>query len=338
MKTEIRGQRAENGNKENLFYRHFDLNERGRLNEESREIEISFSSEEPVERWFGKEILLHGEKNVDFKRLRNVGSLIYGHNAYDMKNIIGPIKKVFLDVGEKNARALVGFDEDETGNIAMQKVKNKSLRGVSFGYDITKGRRLLEDEEWTDPDSNRTFKGPAIIGTRWMPYEMSLTPIPADATVGVGREMTRSLDGVDITTNKKQEDSEMKEEEIRALIESVLEERATPQAPSIDEIVKQVRAAMDEDSKPKMNITVDQLQDRTARAAAVSDECFKQVTTDALAGKTEAELLRTINDAMTKSPDAEDTPGHQRDNADDKDKKYKTAGDIPEDVLKRSLK
>ena len=109
MKTEIRGQRAENGNKENLFYRHFDLNERGRLNEESREIEISFSSEEPVERWFGKEILLHGEKNVDFKRLRNVGSLIYGHNAYDMKNIIGPIKKVFLDVGEKNARALVGL-------------------------------------------------------------------------------------------------------------------------------------------------------------------------------------------------------------------------------------
>jgi len=187
--------------RENMFYRTFDLLERGALNEESREIDISFSSELPVERWFGAEILLHGEGNVDLKRLKNVGSVIYGHMPYDMKNIIGPIKKVYMDKDNRQARALIGFDDDDTGNLAMKKVKSRSLKGVSFGYVITKGRRVLEGEEWTDPDSQKTYKGPAIVATRWEPYEITLTPIPADPTVGLGREMTRSLEGIEIVGN-----------------------------------------------------------------------------------------------------------------------------------------
>lgn len=341
----MKGLRAQGaGHKENdaenkLFYRSFDLLERGKLNEETREVELSFSSEEPVERWFGSEVLLHGEKNVNLKRLRDVGSVIYSHQPWDMKNIIGPIKSVSLDSEKKRGRALIGFDEDDTGETAMKKVKSRSLRGVSFSYMINSGQRINEGEEWTDKDSGRTFKGPAIVATKWTPYEISLTPVPADATVGVGRELTRSLDGIEITNNQKEE-RKMDKEEIMAMIKGELEKREanSPQALSIEEIVKQVRSQMKTDNKPKLNISVEQLQDITARAAAVSDELFKTVTNDALAGKTEAELLRTINDAVITRPDAKDSKSHDDEHEDKKERGYKTLKDIPDDVFMRSLK
>jgi len=67
---------------------------------------------------------------------------------------------------------------------------------VSVGYRIIKAREVLKDEEYEG------IEGPALIALRWMPYEISLTPIPADATVGIGRELTRSLEGIDIERSK----------------------------------------------------------------------------------------------------------------------------------------
>jgi hypothetical protein len=319
-----------------LFYRSFDISERGIVDDDKREIDISFSSEEPVERWFGAEVLLHGEKNIDLKRLRSVGSVIYGHQPQEMKNIIGPIKKVYLDPEKKQARALIGFDDDETGNTALKKVKSKSLKGVSFGYVITKGRRLLQDEEWTDPDSNRTYKGPAIVATRWEPYEITLTPIPADATIGLGREMTRSLDGIDITTNQKMEGKDMDANEVRGIVTEML--KALPKSPTAEELVGRMKELMGEANKPKLNITVEQLQDLTGRAAAVSDDLFKKITTEAMAGKTEAELLRMINDAVIGKTDATDTGSREAENTGGEKGSYKNVAEIPDDVFVRSLK
>ena len=130
-----------------IFYRTFELDERAIIDPDKRTAELSFSSENPVERWFGKEILLHGVKNADFGRLRSVGAVLYGHNSKDISNIIGPIKKVWIDEN-RIGRAIIGFDDDDTGNIALKKVQSKSLRGVSFAYMITKARQLREKEEW----------------------------------------------------------------------------------------------------------------------------------------------------------------------------------------------
>lgn len=181
---------------EGLFYRSFEL-DRTKVDEEKREAELSFSSETPIRRWFGEEILLHGRNNVDLSRLKSVGAVLYGHRPDDIKNIIGPVRKCWLDEEKRVGRAIMGFDEDETGNLAIVKVKSKSLRGVSFGYLINKARKLVEKEEWTDPDTKVSYRGPAVIATRWTPYEISLTPIPADASIGVGRELTRSLENIE---------------------------------------------------------------------------------------------------------------------------------------------
>ena len=49
------------------------------VSEEGREVELSFSSENPVDRWFGPEILCHDEGCVDLSRLENVGSVLFHH-------------------------------------------------------------------------------------------------------------------------------------------------------------------------------------------------------------------------------------------------------------------
>jgi hypothetical protein len=182
-----------------LFYRSFDL-KGAQLNEKKRTVELSFSSEMPIKRWFGNEILLHGEKNVDLSRLRSVGSFLYGHGPQEMKNVIGPLHRVWLE--SRRGKAIVGFDKDETGETALQKIKSGSLRGVSFAYQILKARELKKGEEWQDPETAKDHKGPALIATRWQPYEISLTPVPADPSVGVGRTASRNLSGIEIKTNR----------------------------------------------------------------------------------------------------------------------------------------
>ena len=51
-----------------------------RAEEEAREITLAFSSEEPVERWFGLEILRHDNGAPDFSRLESgVAGVLFAH-------------------------------------------------------------------------------------------------------------------------------------------------------------------------------------------------------------------------------------------------------------------
>jgi len=190
-----------------FFYRSYKL-DRTTVDKDKRTIELSFSSETPILRYFGNEILLHGAKNVDLSRLRSNGSALLNHNP---DNIIGRVKNPRVE--SKRGKATLIFDDDDDGNRALSKVESGSLKGVSVGYKVLKFRDVMRDEEYEG------IKGPAMVATRWAPYEVSLTPIPADASVGIGRCATRSLEGIDIEKSKIQEDETMTEEEIRKLIQ-----------------------------------------------------------------------------------------------------------------------
>lgn len=157
-----------------------------------REVELSFSSEAPVERWFGKEILLHGPNNVDLKRIKEIGALIYGHDAGIIGNVLGKVQSAWIE--NRRGKATVLLDDDEAGNDALAKIKSGSLTGVSVGYRIKEKIEMRQGEEWHDPNGGGYFKGPGVVATLWEPYELSLTPIPADVSVGVGRSY-RSIGG-----------------------------------------------------------------------------------------------------------------------------------------------
>ena len=50
------------------------------IDEENRTVELSFSSDEPYERWWGIEILSHKEGSIDFSRLKDSAPLLADHN------------------------------------------------------------------------------------------------------------------------------------------------------------------------------------------------------------------------------------------------------------------
>lgn len=164
---------------ENLNRAFFDMGIRkmeGEGNE--RKFVLSFSSEEPYERWFGLEILSHKEGAMDMTRLNSIGILLYNH---DKDKVIGKIRKAWIQ--DRRGMAEVEFDKDEASQTIFEKVESGTLKGVSVGYvvsnweEVEKGKKSLDGR----------FDGPCSIATRWMPYEISIVSIPADATVGVGR-------------------------------------------------------------------------------------------------------------------------------------------------------
>lgn len=273
----------------NLFYREFEL-DRATLNVEERSVEVSFSSELPLRRWFGAEVLLHGDGNVNLGRLRSMGSALLNHNP---DRIIGRVTNPKIQ--DKRGRATIIFDDDEDGNRAMRKVESGSLRGVSVGYAIEKYREVREDEEWEGT------KGPAYVATRWTPYEISLTPIPADHTVGVGRDATRSLDGIEIERSQERI-AEMTPEEVRQIIEEEREKSAQA-------VADLVRAQLSEDSKPKMRVTPEEYNDLLSRASAISPVAVTEFARLVAEGTDARAIEKKLFDLATGKPDARDAGG-----------------------------
>jgi hypothetical protein len=149
------------------------------------QIELSFSSEFPVKRLLGLEILLHEEGAVDFGRLLTAGTLLFSHGQDPQygKMPIGKIEKAWLDMAQRKGKALITFDDDEDSQKVKKKVLNGSIRGVSFGYQVDSWEEVLPGKT----SSNGRFTGPAYIALKWAPIEISIEPVPADPTVGVGR-------------------------------------------------------------------------------------------------------------------------------------------------------
>ena len=151
------------------------------------QVELSFSSEFPVERWFGSEVLLHDEGAVDFKRLLSVGTVLFTHGR-DMnygKMPVAKIDKAWLDTAQKKCRALITFDEDDDSQKVKKKVLKGFIKGVSFGYAVGSWEEVMAGKK----SSNGRFTGPAWLALRWEPYEISIEPTPADPSVGVGRNI-----------------------------------------------------------------------------------------------------------------------------------------------------
>ncbi|NFN19554.1 caudovirus prohead protease [Clostridium botulinum] len=145
-----------------------------------RKFILSFSSEEPYERWWGTEILDHNDGAVDLTRLSEIGCLLFNHNR---DAVIGKVTKVWVENNRGNAE--IEFDTDDESEKIYQKVKSGTLKGVSVGYQIDSWEEVMANKS----SSDGRFIGPCEIARKWTPYEISIVSVPADPTVGVGREI-----------------------------------------------------------------------------------------------------------------------------------------------------
>jgi len=154
------------------------------LDTEARTLQISFSSEEPVDRWFGFEILSHETGAARMGRLNDGAPLLFNH---DIDKVVGVVESADIG-GDRKGHALVRFARTPAGDEMMGMVADGILRNVSFAYRIHKVLEDVDEETYTATD--------------WEPYEISLVSVPADATVGVGRSESGDAQDVLIERSK----------------------------------------------------------------------------------------------------------------------------------------
>lgn len=162
-----------------IMHRAFDFEADGIrvVDEEKRIVDLSFSSETPVKRWGVYEVLSHKSDAVLLDRLNKSGCLLFNH---DRNIVLGKILKAKVE--GKRGVARVQFDDDEQSLFYWNKVQSGTLRNTSVGYATHEVKR-----EITGKDAN--VKVTETL-TKWEPLEISLVTIPADYSVGVGRELT----------------------------------------------------------------------------------------------------------------------------------------------------
>lgn len=138
---------------------------------EERTYEFPFSSEFPVARYFGNEILSHDVKAADLSRLNDGAPLLFNHNP---DRVIGVVERAYIDGKKRRGYARVRFSRNPFAQEVLSDVKDGVLRNVSFGYSIDK----MEERGSGD-----------FVATAWSPYEVSVVSVPADPGVGIGRAL-----------------------------------------------------------------------------------------------------------------------------------------------------
>lgn len=142
------------------------------IDADARTVEVAFSSEAPVRRWFGDEVLSHDAGAMETVRLDNGAAVLMDHDADDQ---VGVVERAWLG-NDRVGRALLRFGRSARAEEIWQDVLDGIRRHISVGYSI---RDISIEERDGQPD--------LVTATRWEPQEISIVSIPADVTVGVGR-------------------------------------------------------------------------------------------------------------------------------------------------------
>jgi HK97 family phage major capsid protein len=151
--------------------REFKIERAGQPNEDGS-IPVTFSSEYAVDRWYGREVLSHDPKAVRLDRMNDGGPLLLNH---DSRQQVGVVVEGSAKIKGGQGQGNVRFSNSVQGQEIKRDVLEGIRRNMSVGYWIYAG-----EEERDGNNINFT-------ATDWEPFELSLTPVPADPTIGVGR-------------------------------------------------------------------------------------------------------------------------------------------------------
>lgn len=155
---------------EGQFYRAAEV--RGKVDEKTRTVQVSFSSEEPYRRWFGVEVLGHRDGEVDLSFMSSGRAPVL--LDHDHKQQVGVVVRAWVE--NSRGYAIVKLSKSPKGREVEQDINDGIKSNLSVGYEIT-------EMELVGDDSN----GVEVFRMRWRPFEASLVSVPADVTVGVGR-------------------------------------------------------------------------------------------------------------------------------------------------------
>ena len=148
---------------------------------ESRTVDLSFSSETPVERFFGNEVLSHAAGAPDLSLLNDSAPVLLSHNRFEMSGQIGVVVPGSARIDEDGkGRAQIRIANDDDGDKWLSRIRDGIVSKVSMGYRVLKAR-VESVEKVGGVDVKR------VLVTSWQPFELSLVSVPADTSVGINR-------------------------------------------------------------------------------------------------------------------------------------------------------
>lgn len=255
-------------------------------------LEFPFSSEEPYARssffrddpWI--EVLGHRGEEVDLSRL-NAGAPVLlnhgsGRTADVPYNSIGITKRAWIDNGRGYVE--VKLSRRDGMRSVLQDVKDGIISNVSVGYQIQE--RTLTKRNSEQPDEYRV--------TSWLPMEITLCDIPADATVGIGRSITNEVE-----MENKEAVTEVVKEETRSVeidLESIKKEAIEVERKRSAEIKNMVR---------KVGLDANFADELIERGASVAES--KDAVINALEKRTGLEIPNTTLADMYTARDETET-------------------------------
>jgi HK97 family phage major capsid protein len=205
--------------------------ERDGIDKEARTAWLSIASDAPYERWFGIEILDMNKKSIRTERLDAGFAILVGHDTSDQ---VGVAMKHEI-TSQKKLRVQARFSRSARGEEIFQDVLDGIRVNASVGYMIHD--LVLEREE----EGVATYRV-----TDWEPYEGSLVAVPADPSVGVGRELELRApptpsQGDRMTPQEEQALREKIAKEEREKIEKELRDKASAAANTPEAVLQRER-------------------------------------------------------------------------------------------------
>ena len=149
---------------------------------EDNRVRFTFSSEMPVDRNMGEEILDHSDGAVRLERLNDGAPLLFNHDA---NNYVGVVERAYIE--DRRGYAVARYGTSEFAQQIKRDVESGIIRNISVGYRIIRMG-----------DHNKKVYRVA----EWEPLELSFVTIPADPTVGVGRSLVDEEPPIQTTTEE----------------------------------------------------------------------------------------------------------------------------------------
>lgn len=181
-----------------LTYRSGTIERAWGADQNERRVRLAFSSEHPVEREFGYEVLDHSAESIDLEFLSSGRApLLLDH---DPRQQIGVVESVEVIGSARSARATVRLGKGALADEIYTDITDGIRGNISVGYRVSKMERSTEE-----------LNGRSVFRvTKWSPMEISVVSLPADTSAKVG--IGRSLEIVSETKDEKMEEVKVTEQ------------------------------------------------------------------------------------------------------------------------------
>jgi HK97 family phage major capsid protein len=253
------------------LYRSAVVAEVARAAEDPDVVEFTFSSEQPVERYFGMEVLSHDAGAMNMERLNSgAAPWLWNHNP---EVVLGVVERAWMG-DDRRGRVRTRWSPN-TRTEGSEEYKRRqdwesgTIRNVSFMYSI---------DELLDTTSRDGF---AVV-TRFTPMEVSAVSIPADHTVGQGRKAGH-------TSSTSPPDA-----------------AAAPVAP----LTHNITTTMDPSTIDMEAVRAQAAADERSRVASITSLCREHKADDLAqglieSGASEADAMRSVLSEIAKRPAAQ---------------------------------